>query len=173
MKHYRGPNGRISRHNPDTPDIAGPPMRAFTPFEQLGFDHGRLHDPNQTPPPVPLDVRGKIGQTVFQKSIPPPWCTWYPRVPSLQRRRHVIPRDPRTLAQLRCRARWAAGVAAFKQLSPDEAQSWADKARTGWRQLSALQEFMKYFCTIHPTSEYTVQALLWSAQPELPFITES
>lgn len=168
---YILPNGKFSAHNPNVPDIYGPPARAFTAFGQQSFDRGKLGNPNPIPPPIAFDVRGKVGQTVYQKSIPPPWATWYPRVHSLQRRRHVIPRDPRTLAQLRCRARWAAAQAAWKALSLDEQTSYHDHAERMEQGFTGRELFVKEFCRLHSPNEYATQALLWSAQPELPFIS--
>ena len=89
----------------------------------------------------------------------------------LQRRRHVIPKDPRTLPQLMCRARWAAGVAAWQQLLDSEHQEWNLSTIARTHNITGLQAFMKYFCTIHEPREYYEQAVLWSAQPELPFLT--
>ena len=163
------PSGKFSQHNPDVPDIGTRRARAFTPFGQQSFEPPFVPNPNEPPPPVGLDIRGKIGQTVFQKSIPPPWATWYKRVPSLQRRRHVIPRDPRTMPQLRCRARWAAGNAAWQNLTPAEWQNWHDEATRRSDKMSGQMYFMRVWCQQHTPEEYELQALLWTAQPELPF----
>jgi hypothetical protein len=163
-------NGRYSKHNPAVPDTGPRRARAFTPFGNHSFEPPFFPDPNDPHQPTSLDIRGKIGQTVFQKSIPPPWATWYPRVPSLQRRRHVIPRDPRTHAQLLCRARWAAGVAAWKNLTAAQWIGYNDIGKDKEPPITGLMYFMKEWCMIHQPEEYELQALLWTAQPELPFL---
>ena len=167
---YRKPNGRYSRHNPNVPDIGPRRARSFTPTGQSSFEKPRIPDPNDPHQPHQLDIRGKIGQTVFQLSIPPPWSPQYGEGKQLQRRRHVIPYDPRTLAQLCCRARWAAGVAAWHALSADEKRSWNDNKKTKKLRIPGLSHFMKNWCTLHRPEEYRAMALLWSAQPELPFV---
>jgi hypothetical protein len=163
-------NGLFSQHNPDVPDIGPRRQRAFTGFGEHSFEKPFYPDPNDPHQPTTFDIRGKIGQTVFQKSIPPPWATWYPRVPSLQRRRHVIPFDPRTMPQLRCRARWAAGHAAWQNLTPAEWANYNDAGKRKDPEITGLMFFMKEWCTLHTPEEYEVQALLWTAQPELPFL---
>ena len=164
------PNGLFSQHNPEVPDIGPRRLRAFTAFGEHSFEKPYHPNPNDPLQPTSLDIRGKVGQTVFQKSIPPPWATWYPRVPSLQRRRHVIPRDPRTHAQLKCRARFAAGHAAWQRLTPAQ---WIGYNTIGGDKdppITGLMYFMKEWCTIHSVDEYEVQAILWTAQQELPFL---
>lgn len=163
-------NGKHSRHNPAVPDVGPRRAAAFTPFGQQSFTLPMIPNPNDPHQPTALDIRGKIGQTVFQKSIPPPWATWYKRVPSLQRRRHVIPKDPRTMPQLRCRARWAAGNAAWHDLTAAEWATWHEEAQARSDKLTGLQLFMRVWCQQHQPEEYELQALLWTAQPELPFV---
>jgi hypothetical protein len=167
---YIKPNGRHSRHNPNVPDIGPRRGRSFTPPGQQGFEPPKYTDPNDPHQPSAPDIRGKIGQTVFQLAIPPPWSPQAGEPKQLQRRRHVIPRDPRTMPQLRCRARWAAGVAAWHALSDEERKAYNDAETTKRLRIPGLSHFMRLWCRLHRPEEYEAQALLWSAQPELQFM---
>lgn len=167
---YVKANGRFSRHNPNVPDIGPRRSKSFTPSGQAGFAEPRNHDPNDPHQPTGLDIRGKIGQTVFQLSIPPPWSPQAGEPKQLQRRRHVIPKDPRTMKQLMCRARWAAGVAAWHLQTDEERRNWNDDKKTKRLRIPGLSHFMRVWCKLHRPEEYEALALLWAAQPELPYI---
>ncbi len=164
------PNGKHSRHNPAVPDIGPQRGLAFTTPGQQSFAPPRHPDPNDPHQPTELDIRGKIGQTVFQMAFPPHQCTWYPHKKLLQRRRHVMPFDPRTMPQLRCRARWAAGVAAWQQLTNAEKEAWEIRADRRAKENGGRRLFMRVWCEEHSPEEYELQALLWTSQPELPFL---
>jgi len=164
------PNGKWSRHNPNVPDIGPRRTRSFCPPGQQGFERPMIPNPNDIPPPIALDVRGKIGQTVYQLAIPPPWSPQAGEPKQLQRRRHVMPFDPRTLPQLRCRARWAAGVAAWRRLTTAEQLDYACMDQAKRLKIGGLALWMRVWCRLHSPEEYAAQALLWSAQPDLPFL---
>lgn len=164
-------SGKFSRHNPAVPDIGPRRTRSFETPGQQSFARPMVNEPNAIPPTVGFDIRGKVGQTVYQMAFPPPWSPQAGQPKQLQRRRHVIPKDPRTMAQLMCRARWAAGVAAWHQLSAADVANWNDAPITRSRNITGYQAFMKYFCTSHLPNEYHAMAVLWTAQPALPFLT--
>ena len=167
---YIKPNGRYGRHNPNVPDIGPRRGRSFTRPGQEGFEPPRIPNPNDPHQPTELDIRGKVGQTVFQLAIPPPWSPQAGEPKQLQRRRHVIPFDPRTMPQLRCRARWAAGVAAWHMLSTVDRHDWSHCEKAKYLRIPGLSLFMREWCKLHRPEEYQAQAILWAAQPELPFI---
>jgi len=168
---YKTPAGRWTRHNPRVPDIGPRRIKSFCAHGEQSFVPPMIPDPNDPHQPTALDIRGKIGQTVFQAAIPPPWSKQAGEPKQLQRRRHVMPRDPRTLKQLLCRARWAAGMAAWENLTGDEQLSYNSLRVVMDGRILGVCYFMREWCRLHSVEEYHVQALLWSAQPELPFLS--
>lgn len=101
---------------------------------------------------ISLDVRGKVGQHVYQRAkkgrgnIP----THGPY--DLQLRAHVPQTDARTPAQLRVRARIAAATRAYKMLSATERE--ALRKQTKNQRQTAFNLFVHEFCASHPLSEY-------------------
>jgi hypothetical protein len=69
-----------------------------------------------------------------------------------------------------CRARWAAGHAAWKNLTAAQWIGYNDIGKDKDPPITGLMYFMKEWCMIHQPEEYELQALLWTAQPELPFL---
>lgn len=72
----------------------------------------------------------------------------------LQRRRHVIPADPKTPTQRAGRARIAAATAAWQALAEPAKQAWRDTALT--LPLSGFQLFVRDFCANHPRDDYLI-----------------
>lgn len=60
-----------------------------------------------------------------------------------QRRAHVIPKDPKTPAQLQRRARMAAAVAAWKLATPEDRSAYAEAARI--RRITVCNAFISAF----------------------------
>lgn len=67
--------------------------------------------------------------------------TRHPR--DMQLRRHVIPDDPQTTAQLARRAVFAAAVAAWHALTPAERQAWAEQGKP--RALPGYNWFISHY----------------------------
>ena len=163
----KGKDLRTSRHNPNVPDLQGPPETTITEPGQHSFVRPLASQPNPIPPPVSIDVRGKIGQTVYQRTLP--WFTHTSHAPEkmLQRRKHVIPFDPRTHLQLLNRARFAAAVAAWKSLTEEDRHAYNRSSAATHEQLEGLNVFIRRFIQEHDLAEYQLQAELRSAQPSL------
>ena len=165
----KGPDLRTSRHNPNNPDIYGPPEHAITEPGQHSFDRGTLSDPNPIPPPVSLDIAGKIGQTVFQHTIPWISGTEHGIQKMLQRRRHVMPFDPRTHLQLLCRCRFAAAVAGWHLLTTDEKREYNRKGNARSDRIEGLNVWIRQFIAEHDLEEYQLEAILRQARATIPF----
>jgi hypothetical protein len=165
----RGPDLRKSRHNPNNPDIYGPPEHTITEPGQHSFDRGTLSDPNPIPPPVSLDIAGKIGQTVFQHTIPWISNTEHGTEKMLQRRRHVMPFDPRTHLQLLCRCRFAAAVAGWHLLTTDEKREYNRQGNARFNRIEGLNVWIRQFVREHELNEYQLEATLRLAQATIPF----
>ena len=165
----KGPDLRKSRHNPNVPDLQGPPETRMTSPGQHSFVKPLTSEPNPIPPPVSLDIRGKVGQTVYQLTYP--WIDHYTRSPvkALQRRRHVIPFDPRTHLQLLNRASFAAAVANWKFLTEREKAEYNRRGNARADRIEGLNVFIRRFIQEHDLSEFQMQAELRAAQPELKF----
>lgn len=100
--------------------------------------------------PHSLGLRGKLRLCdpvctlyVFQRVAPGLGNVPEDPTRSLQKRRHVVPADPKTPAQLARRSRFAAGVAAWHALDSNSKRYWrALGARLG---ISGINAFMRAF----------------------------
>jgi hypothetical protein len=128
-----------------------------------------MSEPNPIPPPVSLDIRGKIGQTVFGAILP--WINHYEKGKEkvIQRRRHVIPADPRTHLQLLNRSRFAAGVRNWHHLTEAEKAEYNRRGNNASDRIEGLNVFLREFIAAHDLSEFQLEAALKAAQPSLPF----
>jgi len=165
----KGPDLRKSRHNPNNPDIYGPPEHTITEPGQHSFDRGTLSDPNPIPPPVSLDIAGKIGQTVFQHTIPWISGTEHGTEKMLQRRRHVMPFDPRTHLQLLCRARFAAAVRRWNTLTNDVKAEYNRRGNARSNRIEGLNMWIQEFISAHDLHEFQLEATLRQTQISIPF----
>jgi hypothetical protein len=164
----KGPDLRRSRHNPNVPDIPGPPSLTYTIPGQHSFVKPIPSEPNPIPAPVSLDIRGKIGQTVYQISLP--WINPHDHAKTkmLQRRAHVMPPDPRTHLQLLNRARFAAAVAGWKVLTSVQRDEYNRRGNARSDRIEGLNVFIREFIAAHELHEFQLQAEFLSAQPSLP-----
>jgi hypothetical protein len=164
----KGPDLRKSRHNPNVPDLQGPPETTLTIPGQHSFVRPLASEPNPIPPPVSLDIRGKIGQTVYQRTLP--WISHYEHGTEkmLQRRRHVIPPDPRTHLQLLNRSRFAAAVQGWKILTTEQRAEYNRRGAAKDPAIEGLNVWIREFISQHALSEFQLQAEIRAAQPSLP-----
>jgi len=164
----KGKDTRTSRHNPNTPDIPGPPAQTLTLRGQHSFVKPLASEPNPAPPPVSLDCRGKIGQTVYQ--LTRGWINHYEHAKELmlQRRRHVMPFDPRTNLQLLCRCRFAAAVAGWHLLTSDEKREYNRRGNARFNRIEGLNVWIRQFVRDHDLDEYQLEATLRQAQATIP-----
>lgn len=147
-----------SRHNPEVPDLPGPPPRGlFEPWEWPWVKEDLL-GPNAPPGPIGFEVGGKIGQTVYQRAGSPGPDGKFSKKKKLQCRRHVIPRDPRTHEQLLARARFQAAVKEACELSESERQIYRERVKRGNLKLNWDNLFIREFCRKHPLHEFQMEA---------------
>ena len=165
----KGKDTRTSRHNPNVPDIPGPPAHTLTLRGQHSFVKPLASEPNPSPPPISLDCRGKIGQTVYQ--LTRGWINHYEHAKELmlQRRRHVMPFDPRTHLQLLCRCRFAAAVAGWHLLTSDEKREYNRRGNARFNRIEGLNVWIRQFVQEHELNEYQLEATLRQAQATIPF----
>jgi hypothetical protein len=160
------------RHDQGVPNPNTPRLYSTVPRGHTVFNPPLVSDPNDPPPPCGLDVSGKIGQTVFQRTIP--WIAQGVKGPGLvtQIRRHVIPYDPRTTAQLLNRARFAAAVAAWRHLTAAQQSAYNDRASRLEPPVDGRNLWIREYAKAHPPSEFGLQAELLrvrgQAAPEGP-----
>jgi hypothetical protein len=159
----------LTRHNLNVPDLPGPPETSITIPGQHSFVRPLASQPNPIPSPVSLDIRGKIGQTVFALMLP--WINHYEhgKEKVLQRRRHVIPFDPRTHLQLLNRSRFAASVRNWHRLTDLEKSEYNRRGNNASDRIEGLNVFIREFIRDHDLSEFQLEAELRAAQPLLPF----
>jgi hypothetical protein len=162
------PGIRYSRHNPNTPDLPGPPAQAWTIPGMHSFVKPLASEPNPMPPPVSLDCRGKIGQTVYQLSRPWKTHTTHQPVKLLQRKRHVIPFDPRTHLQLLNRARFAAAVRKWHTLTHDVKAEYNRRGNRKPDRIEGLNLWIREFVAAHDLSEFQLEATRRQAQITIP-----
>jgi hypothetical protein len=164
----KGHDLRKSRHNPNIPDLPGPPGTSVTIPGQHSFVRPLASEPNPIPPPVSLDIKGKIGQTVFQHTLP--WISHYEHGTEkmLQRRRHVTPFDPRTHLQLLNRCRFAAAVHDWKVLTTEQRAEYNRRGNTRDPALEGLNVWIREYIRMHELHEFQLQAELRADQPSLP-----
>lgn len=164
----KGPDTRTSRHNPRVPDLPGEPAERLTSPGQHSFVKPVHSEPNPIPPPVALDTRGKIAQTVYQLTLDMPH--YDPDNPKkvLQRRRQHIPFDPRTHAQLLCRARFGTAVHTWKTLTPAEREEYNRRGRRHDPWLEGLNLFIREYCREHGLDEFQDLADALEFQLRLP-----
>ena len=165
----KGKDTRTSRHNPNTPDIPGPPAQTLTLRGQHSFVKPLASEPNPAPPPVSLDCRGKIGQTVYQ--LTRGWINHYEHAKELmlQRRRHVMPFDPRTNLQLLCRCRFAAAVAGWHLLTTEDKRGYNRRGNARFNRIEGLNVWIREFIKEHELDEYQLEAILKTTQSTIPF----
>ena len=158
-----------TRHNPNVPDLPGPPEIRVTEPGQQSFVRPRASEPNPIPPPVALDIRGKIGQTYFAKIYP--WINHYQRskLKKLCRFQVVIAHDPKTQAQLENRARFAAAVRGWHSLTPAVKAAYNARGNRKPDRIEGLNVWIREFIAAHDLSEFQLEAELRRAQPDLPF----
>lgn len=151
------------------PDLPGPPETRVTIPGQHSFVRPLASEPNPIPSPVSLDIRGKIGQTVFAPWLP--WINHYEQSTEkvLQRRRHVVPFDPKTPAQLECRCRFAAAVRSWHHLTEAEKEAYNARGNNRSDRIEGLNVFIREFIAAHDLSEFQLEAAFKAAQPLLPF----
>lgn len=77
---------------------------------------------------IALGLRGKIGNEVIQGVAPGLGNVLTDPTRRTLLRRHVVPTDPQTPAQLACRARHAAATVAWRELQPAAVKWWNDLA---------------------------------------------
>ena len=148
------PTTKPGRHNPNVPAIDFGDLPRITDFETIGFlcaDHG---DTDTPPPPVVFRPRGKIGQTVFQGTLPLIGDCLQSPVLKLQRRRMVIPADPRTDAQLMLRARFGRAVQLWHGLTDAQRADYCARAGGKRPWLEGLNLWIREFARAHPPSEF-------------------
>lgn len=164
----KGPDLRRSRHNPHTPDIPGPPAQTLTPRGQHSFVKPLASEPNPAPPPVSLDCRGKIGQTVYQ--LTRGWINHYEHAAEkmLQRRRHVMPFDPQTFLQLLNRCRFAAAVQGWKLLTGLDKREYNRQGNARDNRIEGLNVWIRQFVQDHDIHEFEAEATLRQAQLTVP-----
>jgi hypothetical protein len=164
----KGPDLRTSRHNPNVPDLQGPPETTLTIPGQHSFVRPLTSEPNPIPAPVSLDIKGKIGQTVFQATLP--WISHYEHAAEkmLQRRRHVVPFDTRTHLQLLNRCRFAAAVQAWKVLTTEQKKEYNRRGNKRNPAIEGLNVWIRDYIRNHELHEFQLQAELLAARPSLP-----
>jgi len=165
----KGKDTRTSRHNPNTPDIPGPPAQRLTLPGQHSFVKPLASEPNPIPPPVSLDCRGKIGQTVYQ--LTRGWINHFQHAAEkmLQRRRHVMPFDPRTHLQLLNRARFAAAVRRWNTLTNDVKAEYNRRGNAKSNRIEGLNLWIREFISAHDLHEFQLEATLRQTQISIPF----
>jgi len=148
------PTTKRGRHNPNVPDIILDDLPRITDFPDSGFLYADAAIDNAAPPPVVLDMRGKIGQTVFQATLPLIGDHLQSPTKKLQRRRMVVPADPKTDAQLMLRARFGRAVQLWHGLTDEQRADY--NARAGGRRpwLEGLNLWIREFARAHPPSEF-------------------
>jgi hypothetical protein len=163
----KGPDLRTSRHNPNVPDLPGPPETTITIPGQHSFVRPLASEPNPIPAPVSLDIRGKIGQTVFQGTLP--WISHYQHATEkmLQRRRLVKQHDRRSHAQLLNRSRFAAAVQGWKVLTTEQKAEYNRQGNMKHPGIEGLNVWIRDFIKAHELHEFQLQAELRAAQPSL------
>jgi len=164
------PDLRKSRHNPNVPDLQGPPETTLTIPGQHSFVRPLASEPNPIPAPVSRNIKGKIGQTVFQLTTP--WTSHFEHSTEkmLQRRRHVIPFDPKTHLQLLNRCRFAAAVQGWNDLTTEQRADYNRQGNIKNPQIEGLNLWIRQYIRNHALHEFQLQAELRSAQPSLKFI---
>jgi hypothetical protein len=165
----KGKDTRTSRHNPNIPDIPGPPEITLTPPGQHSFVRPLQSEPNPIPPPVSLDCRGKIAQTVYQLTLG--WKTHYEHRPEkeLQRRRHVMPFDPKTHLQLLNRSRFAAAVRGWNVLTTEQRAEYNRRGNARSDRIEGLNVWIHEFVKAHDLSEFQLEATRRQPQIHIPF----
>jgi hypothetical protein len=100
-----------------------------------------------------IEIAGTITEPAANPAQPPERWVYQRTYPGLgnipgdptrsrQRRRHVVPADPRTPAQLAQRARLAAASAAWRDLPDHDRQLWIAAAKSS--QLTACQLYIRH-----------------------------
>ena len=162
------PSGRLSRHNPNATPAMTPRALLYTTPGHHSFSPALSSDPNDPPPPVSLDIAGKIGTHVYQLSRP--WIAQGLHSPTrlLQLRAHVMPRDPRTFAQMLVRARTGSIAAAWRGLTDHTKQAYRVRAARGRRPRTGYQLFASEYCAVHPLAEFELHAIFLQATGRMP-----
>jgi hypothetical protein len=119
-----------------------------------------MPDPNDPHQPSSLDIRGKIGQTVFQRAAVKHGDGRLGPDVLLQRRRHVIPTDPRTELQLLNRARFGYAVRAWRTLAAAERSAYNRRAAAKKPPIEGLNLWIREYARSHELAEFGF-ALPW------------
>lgn len=147
-----------ARHDPDVPDIIPESVPRITPahdFSTVLADNGFLGAP---PAPVGLRVAGKIGQSVYQLTRPLVGDHSQSPIKHMQRRRQVIPADPRNTWQLQLRARFGRAVQAWKALTDPERAVYVARAAALPRPVEGLNLWIREYARAHAPEEYADDA---------------
>lgn len=167
-KRSRRPPYLWPRHNPNVPDIIPQPAPRMTTWPDFPFILQPWEADNPPPPPVAFDTRGKIGQTVYQKTYPILPDETQSDVPLLQRRRMVVPRDPRTNDQLLVRARFGRSVQEWKALTPTERETYNARGRRHTPWYEGLNLWIRDYARSHPLEDFQDLADYLRANGALP-----
>lgn len=106
-----------------------------------------MADPHE----LTLEIAGKInlpeagplrpaGAYVYQRTAPGKGNIPADPAHALQLRRHVVPFDPQTPAQMARRAAFAAAVAAWQDLTPEQRETWRQPGKA--RNLSPFNAYL-------------------------------
>jgi hypothetical protein len=159
------------RHNPNVPDIIPQAAPRMTSWPDAPFILRPWAAENPPPPPVPLDIRGKIGQTVYQKTYRVLPDHTYSTTPELQRRRMVVPADPRVNAQMLLRARFGRAVQHWKTLTAQEHATYNARGRRMNPWIEGLNLWIREFARAHAPEEFQADADILKATGRLPPLT--
>ena len=159
------------RHNPNVPDIIPQIAPRMTTWPEFPFILRPWAADNPPPPPVALDTRGKIGQTVYQKSYRVLPDNTYSTTPELQRRRMVVPADPRVNAQMLLRARFGRAVQTWKTLTAAQRAEYNARGRRLDPWLEGLNLWIREYARTHAPETFQADADILNATGRLPPLT--
>jgi hypothetical protein len=156
------------RHNPSVSDPVTPRLSKVCRLGHTVFMPPLASNPNEPPPPCAIEINGKIGQTVYQRTRP--WVGQGIVSDALvtQVRRHVIPADPRTTSQLLNRARFGSAVRAWKYLTDAERLDYNSRGARKKQALEGLNLFVREYCSSHSLHEFEMHAERLRVTGKLP-----
>lgn len=156
------------RHNPNVPDIIPELVPRITDRGAFPFVVAAAGFIGHPPAPVALDVRGKIGQTVYQLTFPLNPDGTQSTVKHMQRRRMVVPADPRNTAQLQLRARFGRAVQAWKALPIDTRQAYNARGAAMPRPVEGLNLWIREYARAHAPGDFAQDAEYLGTHGRLP-----
>ena len=159
------------RHNPNVPDIIPQAAPRMTSWPDFPFILRPWAADNPPPPPIAFDARGKIGQTVYQKSYRVLPDHTYSKTPELQRRRMVVPPDPRVNAQMLLRARFGRAVQKWKTLTAKEHATYNAHGRRMTPWVEGLNLWIREYARAHAPEDFQADADILKATGRLPPLT--